>query len=55
MFFQEEIAYLGATKSEGRKWGVGSVVVGFEVFGVLRFSVQMSQNPLKIGNWGPLD
>ena len=41
--------------SEGRKWGVRSVVVGFGVFGAPRFSVQRSQNPLKIGIWGPLD
>ena len=41
--------------SEGRKWGVRSVVVEFGVFGAPRFSVQRSQNPLKIGIWGPLD
>ena len=34
-------------ESEGREWGVGSVVVGFLVFGVPRFSLQRSQNPLK--------
>ena len=34
------------TPSEGRKWGVGSVVVRFGVFGVPRFSVQRSpDNP----------
>ena len=41
--------------SEGRKWGVRSVVVEFGVFGAPRFSVQKSPNPLKIGVWGPLD
>ena len=41
--------------SEGRKWGVRSVVVEFGVFGAPWFSVQRSQNPLKIGIWGPLD
>ena len=35
--------------SEGRKWGVRSVVVEFAVFGAPRFSVQKPQNPLKIG------
>ena len=30
--------------SEGQKWGVGSVVVEFGVFGAPRFSVQRSQN-----------
>ena len=30
--------------SEGREWGVGSVVVEFGVFGAPRFSVQRSQN-----------
>ena len=35
--------------------GVRSVVVEFGVFGAPRFSVQRSQNPLKIGIWGPLD
>ena len=34
----------GLTKSEGREWGVRSVVVGFGVFGAPRFSVQRSQN-----------
>ena len=29
-------------RSEGRKWEVGSVVVGFGVFGAPRFSVQRS-------------
>ena len=43
------------TFSEGRKWGVRSVVVEFGVFGAPRFSIQRSQNPLKIGIWGPLD
>ena len=32
--------------SEGRKWGVRSVVVGFGVFGVPRFSVQRSPTPI---------
>ena len=32
--------------SEGRKWGVRSVVVGFGVFGVPRFSVQRPQIPI---------
>ena len=41
--------------SEGRKWGVRSVVVEFGVFGAPRFSVQKSPNLLKIGIWGPLD
>ena len=41
--------------SESRKWGVRSVVVEFGVFGAPRFSVQRSQNPLKIGVRGPLD
>ena len=41
--------------SEGRKWGVRSIVVEFGVFGAPRFSVQRSPNPLKIGIWGPLD
>ena len=35
--------------------GVRSVVVEFGVFGAHRFSIQVSQNPLKIGIWGPLD
>ena len=39
----------------GRKWGVRYVVVEFGVFGAPRFSVQRSQNPLKIGIWGALD
>ena len=30
-------------RSEGREWGVGSVVVDFRVFGVPRFSGQRSQ------------
>ena len=45
--------------SEGRKWGVRSVVVEFGVFGAPRFSVQRSQDPLKkvfgdlwTENWG---
>ena len=33
-------------KSEGREWGVRSVVVDFGVFGVPRFSVQRPPNPL---------
>ena len=33
--------------SEGRKWGVRSVVVEFGVFGAPQFSVQKSQNPFK--------
>ena len=37
--------------SEGREWGVGSVVVGFGVFGAPRFSAQRSQNPLKSVFW----
>ena len=37
--------------SEGREWGVGSVVVEFGVFGAPRFSVQRSQNPLKQVFW----
>ena len=41
--------------SEGRRWGVRSVVVEFGVFGAPRFSVQRPPNPLKIGIWGPLD
>ena len=46
---------VAAQVSEGRKSGVRSVVVEFGVFGAPRFSVQRSQNPLKIGIWGPLD
>ena len=42
-------------KSEGREWGVASVVVGFGVFGAPQFSVQRSQNPSKISILGPLD
>ena len=45
--------------SEGRKWGVRSVVVEFGVFGAPQFSVHKSQNPLKevfgdlwTENWG---
>ena len=30
-------------KSEGREWGVGSVMVDFRVFGAPRFSVQRPQ------------
>ena len=33
-------------RSEGRKWGVRSVVVGFGVFGAPRFSVQRSETPI---------
>ena len=48
--------YLGGINSqfncsEGRKWGVRSVVVEFGVFGAPRFSVQKSQSPLEIGIW----
>ena len=32
---------------EGREWGVGSVVVGFGVFGAPQFSVQRPENPFK--------
>ena len=35
--------------------GVRSVVVEFGIFGAPRFSIQRSQNPLKVGIWGPLD
>ena len=36
------------SKSEGREWGVGWIMVGFQgFFGAPRFSVQRSQNPLK--------
>ena len=31
---------LTSANSEGRKWGVGSVLVGFRVFGAPRFSAQ---------------
>ena len=41
--------------SEGREWGVRSVVVEFGAFGAPPFSVQRFPNPLKIGIWGPLD
>ena len=37
--------------SEGREWGVGSVVVEFGVFGAPRFSVQRSQNTCFKGFW----
>ena len=37
--------------SEGRAWGVGSVVEGFGVFGAPRFSVQRSQNAYFKGFW----
>ena len=47
--------YVYVPFSEGRKWGVRSVMVEFGVFGAPRFSVQRSKNPLKIGIWGPLD
>ena len=46
---------LNSVHSEGRKWGVRSVVVDFRVLGAPRFSVQTPQNPLKIGIWEPLD
>ena len=41
--------------SEGRKWGVRSVVVGFGVFGSPRFSVQRSPNTYFLRVLGPLD
>ena len=37
--------------SEGREWGVGSVVVEFGVLGAPRFSVQRSQNTCFKGFW----
>ena len=37
--------------SEGREWGVGSVVVDFGVFGAPRFSVERSQNMCFKGFW----
>ena len=37
--------------SEGREWGVGSVVVEFGVFGAPRFSVQRPQNTYFKGFW----
>ena len=37
--------------SEGREWGVGSVVVDFRVFGAPRFSVR-APKPFKISIWG---
>ena len=49
-----KVTFRVGPKSEGRKWGVRSVVVEFGVFGAPRFSVQRSPNPLKIGIWGPL-
>ena len=39
------------TTSEGREWGVGSVVVEFAVFGAPWFSVQRSQNTYFKGFW----
>ena len=42
----KEVRVFKGTVSEGREWGVGSVVVEFGVFGAPRFSVQRSQNPL---------
>ena len=41
--------------SEGRGWGVGSVVIGFRIFGAPRFTVQRSQKPFKKVILGPLD
>ena len=43
------------SKSEGREWGVGSVVVEFGVFGAPRFSVQRSQNTCLIKGLGTPD
>ena len=40
-----------SSKSEGREWGVGSVVVGFGVFGAPRFSVQRPKNACFKGFW----
>ena len=40
-----------AFKSEGRKWGVRTVVVAFGVFGAPRFSVQRSPNTYLKGFW----
>ena len=38
--------------SEGREWGVGSVVLDFCVFGAPRFSVHRSPNSYLKGFWG---
>ena len=38
--------------SEGREWGVGSVVVDFRVFGAPRFAVQKPPNTCFKGFWG---
>ena len=42
---------MNSEKSEGRKWGVRSVVVGSGVFGAPRFSVQRSEIPIFKGFW----
>ena len=42
-------------ESEGREWGVGSVVVEFGVFGAPRFSVQSSPKPFKTSILGALE
>ena len=46
---------ISAGLSEGQEWQVGSVVVGFRVFGAPRFSVQKSQEHLLQRALGPLD
>ena len=42
--FQSRRLEFPTKNSEGRKWGVRSVMVGFGVFGAPRFSVQRSPN-----------
>ena len=42
LFAERRVLRIGS--SEGREWGVGSVVVGFRVFGAPRFSVKRPQN-----------
>ena len=44
--------YLIRIQSEGREWGVGSVVLDFRVFGAPQFSVQSPQNTYFKGFWG---
>ena len=43
-FYKQQKLSLIDYQSEGREWGVGSVVVEFCVFGAPQFSVQSSQN-----------